>query len=35
MRQGDTIVQRGTKHAWRNRTDEPCVVSAVHISVVR
>jgi len=35
MRQGDTIVQRGTKHAWRNRTDDPCVVSAVHVSVVR
>ena len=35
MRQGDTIVQRGTKHAWRNRTDRPCVVSAVHVSVIR
>lgn len=35
MWQGDTIVQRGTKHAWRNRTDKPCVVSAVHISVIR
>jgi quercetin dioxygenase-like cupin family protein len=35
MRQGDTIVQRGTKHAWRNRADKPCVVSAVHISVIR
>ena len=35
MKQGDTIIQRGTKHAWRNRTDKPCVVSAVHISVIR
>ncbi|KQU28471.1 MULTISPECIES: cupin domain-containing protein [unclassified Rhodococcus (in: high G+C Gram-positive bacteria)] len=35
MRPGDTIVQRGTKHAWRNRTNEPCVVSAVHISATR
>jgi mannose-6-phosphate isomerase-like protein (cupin superfamily) len=35
MRQGDTIVQRGTKHAWRNRTDKPCVISAVHVSVIR
>ncbi|OZC57093.1 hypothetical protein CH289_04155 [Rhodococcus sp. RS1C4] len=35
MRPGDTIIQRGTKHAWRNRTDEFCVVSAVHISATR
>ena len=25
MRQGDTIVQRGTKHAWHNRTDSPAL----------
>ncbi|KQS64269.1 cupin domain-containing protein [Modestobacter sp. Leaf380] len=35
MRVGDTIIQRGTKHAWRNRTTEPCVVSAVHVSARR
>ncbi|MGC5172746.1 cupin domain-containing protein [Microbacterium sp. DT81.1] len=35
MRQGDTIVLRGVKHAWRNRSDSPCVVSAVHISARR
>ncbi len=35
MRQGDTIVIRGVKHAWRNRSDEPCVISAVHISATR
>ena len=24
---GDTIVQRGTSHAWSNRSDQPCVVA--------
>jgi len=23
---GDTIVQNGTRHAWRNKTNEPCVL---------
>ena len=26
---GDTVVQRGAPHAWENRSDEPCVMSAV------
>ncbi|MEV0743129.1 hypothetical protein AB0I51_46075 [Streptomyces sp. NPDC050549] len=29
MRQGDIVVQRGTEHAWRNRTGMACVVSDV------
>ena len=24
MRQGDVLIQRGTGHAWSNRTDKPC-----------
>jgi mannose-6-phosphate isomerase-like protein (cupin superfamily) len=24
---GDTVVQRGTNHAWSNRSDQPCVVA--------
>jgi hypothetical protein len=24
LRAGDTVVQNGTRHAWRNRTSEPC-----------
>lgn len=24
---GDTVVQRGTNHAWSNRTDRPCVIA--------
>ena len=35
MRPGDTVVIRGVKHAWRNTTDAPCVISAVHISATR
>jgi mannose-6-phosphate isomerase-like protein (cupin superfamily) len=23
---GDTVVQNGTRHAWRNKTNEPCVL---------
>jgi len=28
---GDTLVQNGTRHAWRNRFDEPCVLAIVLI----
>ena len=24
---GDTVVQRGTRHAWSNRSDRPCIVA--------
>jgi quercetin dioxygenase-like cupin family protein len=24
LKAGDTVVQNGTRHAWRNRRDEPC-----------
>jgi mannose-6-phosphate isomerase-like protein (cupin superfamily) len=27
LKQGDTVVQRGTRHAWSNRSDRPCVVA--------
>ena len=27
LRAGDCLVQRGTNHAWSNRTDEPCVIA--------
>ena len=29
MRAGDALVQRGTNHAWANRTDQPCRVMFV------
>ena len=27
LKAGDTVVQRGTNHAWSNRSDQPCVVA--------
>jgi mannose-6-phosphate isomerase-like protein (cupin superfamily) len=32
LRPGDTLVQRGTKHAWSNRTDSPVTVVAVMVA---
>jgi mannose-6-phosphate isomerase-like protein (cupin superfamily) len=29
LKAGDCIVQRGTKHAWINRSDAPCVMAAI------
>ncbi|MDR3511940.1 MAG: cupin domain-containing protein [Caulobacteraceae bacterium] len=29
LRPGDCIVQRGTKHAWSNRGQVPCVMAAI------
>lgn len=29
LRAGDTMVQRGTNHAWENRSDQPCAVAFV------
>ena len=31
MRPGDVLIQRGTRHAWSNRTDAPAVVAFVLI----
>lgn len=28
---GDTVIQNGTRHAWRNPYDEPCVIVVVQI----
>jgi len=32
LRAGDCLVQRGTNHAWSNRTDEPCAVAFVLVA---
>jgi quercetin dioxygenase-like cupin family protein len=32
MRAGDTLVQRGTNHAWSNRSDQPCLVAFILVS---
>lgn len=29
LRAGDTVVQNGTRHAWRNRSGEPCRMAIV------
>lgn len=31
LKSGDVLIQRGTNHAWSNRTDEPCYVAFVLI----
>ena len=32
LRAGDTLVQRGTNHAWSNRTETPCLVAFILVS---
>jgi len=32
LRAGDCLVQRGTSHAWSNRTQEPCVIAFVLVA---
>lgn len=29
LRPGDTVIQQGARHAWRNRTNEPATISVV------
>jgi mannose-6-phosphate isomerase-like protein (cupin superfamily) len=31
LREGDVVVQRGTSHAWSNRSDKPCRIAFVLI----
>lgn len=35
VKAGDSVIQNGTRHAWRNRSDEPCVLAAVMIGAER
>ncbi len=32
LKAGDCLVQRGTNHAWSNRSDEPCLVAFILVS---
>ena len=34
LRQGDCIVQRGTNHAWVNKSGKPCVIAAILVDAV-
>ena len=35
LRAGDTVVQNGTRHAWRNKGTEPCRVVVFTVGVRR
>lgn len=35
LQAGDCVVQNGTRHAWRNRSQEPCVIAIALIGAVR
>src|SRR5262245_29991678 len=35
LRAGDTLIQRGTNHAWSNRSDRPCLVAFILVSARR
>jgi mannose-6-phosphate isomerase-like protein (cupin superfamily) len=35
VRAGDCVVQNGTRHAWHNRADAPCVLAAVMVGAER
>jgi quercetin dioxygenase-like cupin family protein len=35
LRPGAVVVQNGVRHAWRNRSDEPCLMAIVVMSAER
>jgi mannose-6-phosphate isomerase-like protein (cupin superfamily) len=35
LRPGDCVVMNGTRHAWRNRSQEPCTIAVALLGVVR
>ena len=35
LRAGDTVVQNGTRHAWRNKGSVPCTIVVFMVGVVR
>ena len=35
LRQGDCVVQNGTRHAWHNRSDQPCVMAVAIVGARR
>lgn len=34
LKAGDCVVQRGTRHAWRNRSNQPCTVVTTTVSAI-
>jgi mannose-6-phosphate isomerase-like protein (cupin superfamily) len=35
VKAGDCVVQNGTRHAWRNRSSEPCVIAVALVGAGR
>lgn len=35
LKEGDTVVQRGTNHAWSNRSQKPCLIMFSHHDATR
>jgi len=35
LKPGDSLIQRGTRHAWRNRSGKPCVMAVVKLGAGR
>jgi mannose-6-phosphate isomerase-like protein (cupin superfamily) len=35
VKAGDVVIQNGTRHAWRNKTDEPCVMAVSLVGASR
>jgi quercetin dioxygenase-like cupin family protein len=35
LKAGDTVVQNGTRHAWRNKATEPCHIVVFMVGVPR
>ncbi len=35
LKAGDTVVQNGTRHAWRNKSTDPCVIVVFMVGVPR
>ena len=35
LKPGDTVVQNGTRHAWRNKSSEPCTVAYALVGAQR
>jgi len=33
LREGDCVIQNGTRHAWRNTSDSPCTMAVVLVGV--
>lgn len=35
LKVGDTVIQNGTRHAWRNRSSQPCLMLAANVGASR